>query len=54
MNEECLKIQQKLKGKDIWAIPELSRSEKLHIASCDACSKAWAKRTKIEGTKSFW
>ena len=55
MTETCLKIQSKLKGNgDIWAIPELTHEEKMHIASCDACSKAWAKRTRIEGTNSFW
>jgi hypothetical protein len=56
MNEECQKIQAKLRGSgDIWSFPELSFHEKLHIASCDACSKLWAKnRVKLEGTTSFW
>lgn len=48
------RIQLKLKGNgDIWAIPELTHEEKMHIASCDSCSKLWAKN-RIEGTKSFW
>ena len=55
MTEECLKIQSKLKGNgDIWSVPELTHEEKMHVASCDSCSKAWAKRTRIEGTNSFW
>jgi hypothetical protein len=55
--ELCKRVQLKLNGNkgDYWSMIEsdLTHEEKMHIASCDSCSKLWAKN-RIEGTASFW
>jgi hypothetical protein len=52
---ECERVQAKLNYKgDPWSAPILEHRDRLHIAQCEKCQKAWAKRVKIEGVKSLW